>query len=80
MQAPEDSFLSHLIELRDRLIRALIAIGIVFVCLFPLGQGTLCADGAAAAGNAAARRPDDCHRRDRRFPGADEGGADDLPS
>lgn len=35
MQAPEDSFLSHLIELRDRLIRALIAIGIVFICLFP---------------------------------------------
>ena len=35
MQPPEDSFLSHLIELRDRLIRALIAIGIVFVCLFP---------------------------------------------
>jgi sec-independent protein translocase protein TatC len=35
MQAPEDSFLSHLVELRDRLIRALIAIGIVFICLFP---------------------------------------------
>jgi len=31
----EESFLSHLIELRDRLIRALVAIGIVFVCLFP---------------------------------------------
>lgn len=35
MPPAEDSFLSHLIELRDRLIRALIAIGIVFVCLFP---------------------------------------------
>ncbi|WP_263770212.1 twin-arginine translocase subunit TatC [Propionivibrio soli] len=33
--APEESFLSHLIELRDRLIRALLAIAIVFVCLFP---------------------------------------------
>jgi sec-independent protein translocase protein TatC len=32
---PEESFLSHLIELRDRLIRALLAILIVFVCLFP---------------------------------------------
>ena len=32
---PEESFLSHLIELRDRLIRALIAILIVFVCIFP---------------------------------------------
>ena len=30
-----DSFLSHLFELRDRLIRALIAIAVVFVCLFP---------------------------------------------
>ena len=35
MSAPEDSFLSHLFELRDRLIRALLAIGVVFVCLFP---------------------------------------------
>ena len=31
----EESFMSHLIELRDRLIRALLAILIVFVCLFP---------------------------------------------
>jgi sec-independent protein translocase protein TatC len=35
MSEPEESFLSHLFELRDRLIRALVAIGIVFVCLFP---------------------------------------------
>ncbi len=35
MNLPEDSFLSHLFELRDRLIRALLSIGIVFVCLFP---------------------------------------------
>jgi sec-independent protein translocase protein TatC len=33
--SPEESFLSHLIELRDRLIRALLAILIVFICLFP---------------------------------------------
>jgi sec-independent protein translocase protein TatC len=32
---PEESFLSHLIELRDRLIRALASILIVFICLFP---------------------------------------------
>jgi sec-independent protein translocase protein TatC len=31
----EETFLSHLIELRDRLIRALLAILIVFLCLFP---------------------------------------------
>lgn len=31
----QDSFLSHLVELRDRLLRAILAIVIVFVCLFP---------------------------------------------
>ncbi len=33
-----ESFISHLIELRNRLIRALIAIGLVFVCLFPFAS------------------------------------------
>lgn len=31
----EESFLAHLIELRDRLVRALLAVLIVFVCVFP---------------------------------------------
>lgn len=31
----EAPFISHLIELRERLIRALISIGLVFLCLFP---------------------------------------------
>lgn len=31
----EESFLSHLVELRDRLIRALLSIAVVFLCLFP---------------------------------------------
>ena len=35
MDLPDESFLSHLVELRDRLIRALLAILIVFLCLFP---------------------------------------------
>ncbi|MCB1966047.1 MAG: twin-arginine translocase subunit TatC, partial [Candidatus Accumulibacter sp.] len=35
MSDGEESFLSHLVELRDRLIRMLIVIGVVFVCLFP---------------------------------------------
>ena len=35
MSDSEDSFLSHLFELRDRLIRALASILVVFVCLFP---------------------------------------------
>lgn len=35
MNLPEESFLSHLVELRDRLIRALLSVLIVFLCLFP---------------------------------------------
>ena len=31
----QDTFISHLVELRDRLLRCLIAITVVFVCLFP---------------------------------------------
>lgn len=31
----EDTFISHLVELRDRLLRAILAILIVFLCLFP---------------------------------------------
>ncbi|MBI3938585.1 MAG: twin-arginine translocase subunit TatC [Betaproteobacteria bacterium] len=31
----EDTFISHLMELRDRLLRSLVAIGIIFALLFP---------------------------------------------
>lgn len=31
----QESFISHLVELRDRLIRCVIAVVVVFVCLFP---------------------------------------------
>ena len=34
----EDTFISHLIELRDRLLRMLIVVGVVFVCLFPFAS------------------------------------------
>lgn len=34
----EDTFISHLMELRDRLLRSLIAVGVVFVCLFPFAS------------------------------------------
>jgi sec-independent protein translocase protein TatC len=34
-QEPQETFISHLVELRSRLIRALIAVAIVFICLFP---------------------------------------------
>ena len=35
MDQPEESFLSHMVELRDRLIRALVSVAVVFLCLFP---------------------------------------------
>ena len=40
--APEESFISHLVELRDRLLRSLIAIGVVFgvLCIYP-GPGAI---------------------------------------
>jgi len=34
----EDTFISHLIELRDRLLRSLIAVGVVFFILFPFAS------------------------------------------
>jgi sec-independent protein translocase protein TatC len=36
--APEMPFLSHLIELRDRLLRIVLAVLVVFICLFPFGN------------------------------------------
>lgn len=40
--AAEESFISHLVELRDRLLRSLIAVGVVFgvLCLYP-GPGAI---------------------------------------
>lgn len=38
MDSQEDTFLSHLVELRDRLIKALVSIGLVFACLLPWSQ------------------------------------------
>ncbi len=34
-EPPEDSFISHLVELRDRLLRAVVAVVAIFVCLMP---------------------------------------------
>lgn len=33
-----ENFLSHLVELRDRLLRAIIALGVAFLCLFPFSK------------------------------------------
>jgi sec-independent protein translocase protein TatC len=38
MSDTENSFISHLIELRDRLLRAVLGIVIIFICLFPWAQ------------------------------------------
>ncbi|MBS0513040.1 MAG: twin-arginine translocase subunit TatC [Proteobacteria bacterium] len=35
MTDQQESFIAHLMELRDRLLRALVAVGVVFVCLMP---------------------------------------------
>jgi sec-independent protein translocase protein TatC len=35
MNAPEETFISHLVELRDRLLRSIVAVVGVFVCLMP---------------------------------------------
>ena len=34
----QETFISHLVELRDRILRALVAFAVVFVCLFPFAQ------------------------------------------
>jgi len=34
MTTQQDTFISHLVELRDRLLRSIVAVAIVFVCLF----------------------------------------------
>jgi sec-independent protein translocase protein TatC len=38
MSNTEDTFISHLIEMRDRLLRAVIAVVVLFVLLFPWAQ------------------------------------------
>jgi sec-independent protein translocase protein TatC len=38
MSNPEDTFISHLIEMRDRLLRAVIVVVVLFVLLFPWAQ------------------------------------------
>ena len=71
----EDTFISHLMELRDRLLRSLIAIGIVFVCLFPLRVGALRSARLPDDAHAAGRLEDDRDRRHHAFPhpGEDRG-------
>jgi len=60
MSDAEDTFISHLIEMRDRLLRAILAVVIIFICLFPWRR--ICMRcWPNAAGSAAQGRADDCH-------------------
>lgn len=34
----EQSFISHLVELRDRLLKMVLAVGVLFICLFPFSE------------------------------------------
>jgi len=36
--APQETFISHLVELRDRLLRAIIAVVVILVCLVPFAK------------------------------------------
>src|SRR6266568_4522345 len=36
--SPQESFISHLVELRSRLLRSIIAVVVVLLCLFPLAK------------------------------------------
>jgi sec-independent protein translocase protein TatC len=38
MSHEENTFISHLIEMRDRLLRAVVAVVVLFVCLFPWAE------------------------------------------
>ena len=38
MSDTEDTFISHLIEMRDRLLRAVLAVVLIFFCIFPWAQ------------------------------------------
>src|SRR2546423_12805555 len=37
-EEPQETFLSHLVELRTRLLRAIIAVVVVLLCLFPFAK------------------------------------------
>ena len=55
---PQETFISHLIELRTRLVRAIVAVLVVLLCLFPWAKEIYAVLAAAAAAR--------CCRRARR--------------
>ncbi len=75
-ESTEETFISHLIELRSRLLHSIIAVVVVLRVPCSLGEGYLRAAGSAAAQGAAARQHDDRNRRYRHVPGPAQGNAD----
>ena len=73
----EDTFISHLMELRDRLLHSLIAIGLVFLCLFPWASDLYDAAGVSARALVASRLEDDRDRCDHAVSDPGESGRDD---
>ena len=72
----QETFISHLVELRDRLLRAIIAVVVILLCLFPFAKDIYALLAAPLLQGAAGGRDDDRHRRHRHFPGAAQGDAD----
>lgn len=73
----EDSFISHLVELRDRLLRSLIAVAVVLgiLCLYP-GPGEIYDILAAPLTNALPEGTKICDWCDHAFHGAAQGNGD----
>ena len=74
LEGTEAPFVSHLVELRDRLIRALIAVGVAFgvLALVARAGAAVRPAGRAAGGQPAGRRDADRHQRDLAVHGAAE--------
>jgi sec-independent protein translocase protein TatC len=72
--AQEESFISHLVELRDRLLRSLIAVAVVLgvLCIYP-GPGEIYDILAAPLTKPAGRHQDGRHRRHHAVHGAAQG-------
>ena len=65
---PQETFISHLVELRTRLVRAIVAVLVVLLVPVPVGEGNLRGARRAAPARAAEGRDDDRDRRHRHVP------------
>ena len=74
-ESPQESFISHLVELRTRLVRSVFAILIVLFALFPWAKDIYALLAAPLLQRAAAGLDDDRDRRHRHVPGPAQGDA-----